>query len=162
MFKRKNTYDKLYLTILEIGQEKVHSGLSYNKLKKLLTNKGYDFNNTCIELSVKQWFYDSFHHISSHGEIKTAHDIDEHAECGFILKGESCLKLLSYKTSRYSFRNGIIALILSFTAVSYTIVHNTIKGKSEIKQQNEKLIKIENDFKEIKKVQSLTRVKSSR
>jgi hypothetical protein len=151
MYKRKTTYDKLYLTILKIGQKKVHSGLSYNQLKKILIDKGYDFDNTCIELSVKQWFYDSFHHISSHEELKTAHDIDGHADCAFILKGESCLKLLSYKTSRYSFRNGIIALIVSFTAVSYTIVHNTIKDKSEIKPQNEKLTKIGNKIKETTK-----------
>ena len=39
----KNNYDKLYLHILEIGQSKAETGLSYTELKKDLTKLGYDF-----------------------------------------------------------------------------------------------------------------------
>src|SRR6266496_2104360 len=122
---KKSSYKKLYLAILKIGQEKVHEGLSYNHLKEILIKRGYPFDNDCIELSVKQWFYDSFHHIGADDNpYITIRDLENHLDCNFILKGESCLKLIGYQTSKNSWRNGIIAIIISFLAIAYTIWHN--------------------------------------
>lgn len=152
MFEKKRKYNNLYLDILELGQGKVEEGLSFNELKKKLSEKGYDFENDCIELAVKQWFYDSFHHISADKEVKNAHDVDNHLDCNFILKGESCLKLISYKTSRFSFRNGLIAISISFLVMTYTIIRNVIQDtkKEESKQLIENVIQIKESINEIK------------
>lgn len=103
MFNQQPKYKKLYLDILMIGQNSVNTGLSFNDLKCKLEQKGYDFKNDCIELAVKQWFYDSFHHRGADdNEYKTIEDLDNHLDCNFILKGESCLKLISYRASWFS------------------------------------------------------------
>lgn len=129
--RKKKTYKKLYLKILKFGQIKVDKGLSYNDLKRELIQKGYDFDNDCIELAVKQWFYDSFHHIGADDNpYSNINDLNNHLDCNFILKGESCLKLLSYETSRNSWRNGLIAIGLSLTAISIAIYVNFVKSNS--------------------------------
>jgi len=128
---KKKSYKKLYLTILRIGQDKVHEGVSYNQLKAELVKKGYDFDNDCIELSVKQWFYESFHHTGAdNNPYSSVEDLNKHLDCSFILKGESCLKLLGYETSRNSWRNGIIAITLSLFAISIAIYINFFKAQN--------------------------------
>ncbi len=57
MKKKTKNYDRLYLDILSTGMSRLATGLNYNDLKKLLEKKGYDFNNDCIEIATKQWFY---------------------------------------------------------------------------------------------------------
>ncbi|KAA6332905.1 hypothetical protein EZS27_018636 [termite gut metagenome] len=127
-------YDSLYLEILKIGIEKVNDGLSFNQLKNKLEKKGYDFENDCIELAVKQWFVDNFIHYEIIDE-KIGGDIKEtilemvdnigklengHLDCNFILKGTACLALLQHKNARNSlhytfgaFAVALIALIIS-------------------------------------------------
>jgi len=122
---KPKSYKKLYLRILRIGVNRVHEGVTYNELKAELVKQGYDFENDCIELSVKQWFYDSFNHTGADDNPYTSvKDLENHLDCSFILKGESCLKLLSYETSRNSWRNGIAAITLSLIAVSVAIYIN--------------------------------------
>lgn len=110
-------YDKLYLDILKIGSSKLDSGLSYNDLKSELEKKGYDFENDCIELAVKQWFYDCFHHYADKDEIKSVYDIDKHLDCNWILKGSSCLAMVEHKTSKYNLDIARIALLVAFIAL---------------------------------------------
>lgn len=50
----QKTYKTLYLAMLEVGQEKVQDGVSYNEIKSLLSKERYDFENDCVELAVKQ------------------------------------------------------------------------------------------------------------
>lgn len=117
MFNQKHRYKKLYLDILKIGQNSVNTGLSFNDLKCKLEQKGYDFKNDCIELAAKQWFYDSFHHRGADdNEYKTIEHLDSHLDCNFILKGESCLKLISYRTSWFSMMTARFALGISLCA----------------------------------------------
>lgn len=129
------------MTILRIGQDKVHEGVSFNELKAELIKRGYDFDNDCIEISVKQWFYDSFHHTGADDNpYNSVNDLENHLDCSFILKGESCLKLLSYETSRNSWRNGIVAITLSLIAVSVTIYINfvrTVQTKNDNAPKND-------------------------
>lgn len=118
----KQTYDKLYLSILEIGQSRVNGGLSYNDLCTELEKEGYDFENDCIELAVQNWFINSFIHYKDDCvvEIKDIKDLEEHLDCNFILKGEACLALLGYKTSysniiytRVAIGVAVLAIIIS-------------------------------------------------
>ena len=134
---QKKSYKKLYLTILRIGQDKVHEGVSFNELKAELIKRGYDFDNDCIGLSVKQWFYESFHHTGADDNpYSSVQDLDNHLDCSFILKGESCLKLLGYETSKNSWRNGIIAITLSLLAISIAIYINFFKAPTTATNDN--------------------------
>ena len=92
--------NSLYIKILRIGQTLIDTGVSYNSLKKLLEKEGYNFENSCIELAVKQWFYDSFHHKGKDGKLISLEDLDNHLDCNFILKGDSGLKLADHDTSK--------------------------------------------------------------
>jgi hypothetical protein len=117
MFNQQPKYKRLYLDILKIGQNSVNTGLSFNDLKCKLEQKGYDFKNDCIELAVKQWFYDSFHHRGADdNQYKTIEDLDNHLDCNYNLKGESCLKLISYRASWFSMMTARFALAISFGA----------------------------------------------
>ncbi|MBL7765795.1 MAG: hypothetical protein JNJ58_06875 [Chitinophagaceae bacterium] len=117
MFVKKDKYKNLYLDILKIGQVCLHTGLSYNKLKYKLEEKGYDLTNDCIELAIKQWFYDCFHHRGQEDKkYESIDDLEQHLDCNFILKGESCLKLIGYRTSWFSMMTARIALLISFGA----------------------------------------------
>jgi hypothetical protein len=136
MLIKKDKYNELYLDILKIGQESVHTGLSYNKLKCKLELKGYDFENDCIELAVKQWFYDCFHHRGQEDiKCESIDDLEQHLECNFILKGESCLKLIGYRASWYSMMTARIALLISFGA--FVIGAWNLSLKMQEDKQNE-------------------------
>lgn len=121
-------YDNLYIEILQIGRANVEGGLSYKDLKIELENKGYDFENDCIELAVKRWFFDSFHHIiNEHGSI-SYENFEEHTSCNFIMTGDSCLKLVAFETSgnninlmKWSVGLAITAVILSMLSMIITI-----------------------------------------
>jgi len=120
-------YDKLYLNILRIGQSRVDTGLSYNELREELINRGYDFKNDCIELAVKQWFYDSFYHRGQEDNPYTSVvDLEKHLDCSFILKGDSCLRLIEYDKAHKSNLAGWISLILSVLAIFYSIFHDML------------------------------------
>jgi len=122
-------YDHLYLNILKIGQDKAESGLSYDELKTELTSQGYDFENDCIELAVKQWYFDSFYHAACYEKYESWEDLDNHTGCHCIMKGQSCLTLLDYENSKRSNNIGWFALTISVLAVLYAVFHD-YKGKS--------------------------------
>jgi len=107
------SYKKLYIDILKIGVEKLDTGISYCTLKEELEAKGYNLKNNCIEIAVKQWFFDCFHHKTSTDEIKDLNDIDEHLHCNWVLKGESCLTLTEHNTSKRNLYIAVIAIIIS-------------------------------------------------
>jgi hypothetical protein len=126
--KNNNTkYDELYLNILRIGQSRVDTGLSYDNLRIELIKQGYDFENDCIELAVKQWFYDSFYHRGKEDNpYNCVEDLEKHLDCSFILKGDSCLRLIEYDKAHKSNLAGWISLILSLLAIFYSIFHDII------------------------------------
>lgn len=133
------SYDKLYLDILKIGRKKVGEGLSYNNLKKDLIKKGYDFNNDCIELSVKQWFSDSFcHQGQEDNPYNSILDLDNHLDCNFILKGDPSLRLIEYDTSKRSKRVAILSLAVALFAIGITLFQVvTIKDVELLEKQLE-------------------------
>jgi hypothetical protein len=131
-FKKK--YDNLYLDIIKIGRDKVGEGLSYNKLKSLLEKKGYDFGNDCIELAVKQWFINSFHHRGEDNKpITELKDLENHPDCNFILKGESSLLLITHQKSKNALMISLCAIFLSFSAFMYKLYDdmNKLERKNE-------------------------------
>jgi hypothetical protein len=115
-------YDRLYLDILKIGRKKVGVGLSYNELKELLIMKGYDFENDCINLAVRQWFYDSFCHQGlEDNQYNSILDLNNHLDCNFILKGDVSLRLIEYDTSKRSNFVAMISLGVAFSAICITL-----------------------------------------
>ncbi|MCD0467018.1 hypothetical protein [Flavobacterium sp. ENC] len=115
-------YDSLYLDILKIGRANVESGLSFIRLREKLEQEGYDFSNYYIEVAVKTWFYDTFHHaLSDHGPIEY-HELDSHLECNFVMKGDACLKLISYNNSSFNNKLTLYSVILAGIALIASII----------------------------------------
>lgn len=141
----KSTYDNLYIDILKIGRTRVGKGLSYNHLKSKLECIGYDFDNDCIELAVKQWFYDCFHHRDGdHLPLNSVEEIDDHLDCNFILKGASCLILVEYEISKNSKTIAGWSIFLSVVAVFvslFQVFHSNYDDldKKQLKTQEELL-----------------------
>lgn len=136
----KKNYDSLYLDILRIGRSKVSEGLSYNVLKELLQSKGYDFENDCIELAVKQWFIDSFTHYDQDLEpFQELKDLDEHLNCNFILKGESALTILEYETSKRNIKIAFYSLTVAMLSLIYPIYHDICTEKENPSKQSEEV-----------------------
>jgi len=137
---RKN--NSLYVKILRIGLTFIDTGISYNGLKSLLEREGYDFNNNCIELAVKQWFYDSFHHKGKDGKLVSLEDLDNHLDCGFILKGDSGLLLADHDASKMNLAVARKAMIISIIALMASIlipINDKLfsdKGETNIKPAN--------------------------
>jgi hypothetical protein len=119
----------------------VNKGLSYTTLKLELENKGYDFNNSCVELAVKQWFVDNFNHYphrKENGNIESeivyideinVNDIitlEKHLECNFILSGQACLTLLECKNVKHTLMCTIIAIIIAFIAIIQPLISHIL------------------------------------
>jgi len=134
----KKNYDELYLQIIKIGRSRVNEGLSYNDLISELKCRGYDIKNDCVELAVKQWFYQSFNHYGADDNPYTCvKDLDNHQDCQFILNGDACLRLIEYDTSRKSTIAGYISLILALIAIWYTVWHDSKKEPEKSKTKFE-------------------------
>ncbi len=98
----------------------------------------------CIEIAVRQWFYDSFHHEGADDNpYNEPDDLLNHADCNFVLKGEACLKLISYDNTIRSQRVAYIALIISLgmfllkgcevkASKPFTPVHDTLTVRDTI------------------------------
>jgi len=131
------SYDDLYIDILKIGRQNVTTGLSYNTLKTQLVKKGYDFSNDCIELAVKQWFYDSFHHKGENFEAITTLELDKHLDCNFIMKGDACLKLTGYETSKRNVKLMIASVVIAVVAILISLFSSNITTSKSAKQNVE-------------------------
>ena len=115
------SYDNLYIDILKTGRKNVKTGLSYNELKTELS-EDYDFDCNCIELAVKQWFYDSFHHKGEEGQKITINQLDDHLDCQFVMNGDACLKLISFETSENNISLMKKSVNWAFLAVATTLL----------------------------------------
>jgi hypothetical protein len=126
MFYRKKSYNTLYIDILKIGKKRVEDGLSYNILKRKLREKGYnlDGENNCIELAAKEWFFDSFHHRGDDLSPVDVEHFEGHHNCNFVMKGDACLKLIEYKSSRRNIFIACIAAFIAALAFIYVIYHD--------------------------------------
>lgn len=121
LFKPR-TYDKLYLRILNIGQSMLGEGLSYNDLLEKLKHEGYDINNDCVEISIRHWFYESFFHIGNdENPYGCIANLENHKDCGFVLKGEHCLVLMEHKTSKRNIMIAWIAIILTIIGLAVSL-----------------------------------------
>ena len=114
--------NSLYVKILRMGQTFIDTGISYNSLKSLLEKDGYDFSNNCIEIAVKQWFFDSFHHKGVDGKLVSIEDLENHLNCNFILKGDAGLKLADHDTSKMNLNIARKAMIISIIVLCATIL----------------------------------------
>ncbi len=140
-------YDNLYLDILTIGRETVQNGISYNELKQKLGDKGYDFSNDCIELAVKQWFFDSFHHRDEDDNpITCVHQIEEHLDCSFILKGESCLMLIDHRKAKRNLGVAWLSFAAALLSIAYSLVHDFYSDRHSVEKRYEK-VKVSEDRK---------------
>lgn len=146
------SYDRLYLDILKIGRKKVGEGLSYNKLKEDLIKKGYDFENDCIELAVRQWFCDSFcHQGQEDNPYNSILDLNNHLKCNFILKGDASLRLIEYDTSKRSNCVAVTSLGVSFFAIGITLFQTLTNNdgvllENQLKQREEKSQRFAKEF----------------
>ncbi len=143
MFKKKaKTYADLYLRILQIGKERLQSGITYNELYNQLKQEDFDCGNDCIDLAVKHWFVESFFHVSNDIEIYTGiNNIDQHKDCHFVLRGEHSLTLLDHQKSKNNLKIACIAVAIAFIGVVASIVQteialNSLKKSQESSKQN--------------------------
>jgi hypothetical protein len=118
-------YDNLYIDILKIGRRTVGTGVSYETLKQKLESKGYDFNNDCIELAVKQWFFDCFHHRGEDNKPLTdINQLEKHLHCNFILKGETCIMLVEHEKSKRNIAIAWLSFTVALLTITYTLIHD--------------------------------------
>lgn len=91
--------ENIYKRVLKIGSECLECGISFNDLKQRLKDEDFDVENECLNRCLREWFFNSFFHeetICSHGN-SSIKDLDKHLTCNFILKAETCLRILSYE-----------------------------------------------------------------
>lgn len=94
----------IYKRVLEIGSECLECGISFTDLKQRLKDEGFDVDNECLNRCLREWFFNSFFHeetICTHGN-SSIKDLDKHLTCNFILKAETCLRILSYEEAEKS------------------------------------------------------------
>lgn len=88
---------------MQIGRDNISGGIKYCDLYNQLKKEGYEINS-CVNRTLREWFYTSFFHEEAHCDIESGiapytnvKNLDDHKCCSFILKGDSCLKLLQYE-----------------------------------------------------------------
>jgi hypothetical protein len=100
----------IYKRVLEIGSDCITCGISFNELyHKLKYHENFNFDkNGCLERCLREWFWTSFFHEEAHCENKDSKDditkLNKHLDCKFILRAESCMKLLTFKESEQNER----------------------------------------------------------
>lgn len=94
----------IYKRVLEIGSECLECGISFTDLKQRLKDEDFDVDNECLNRCLREWFFNSFFHeetVCTHGN-SSIKDLDKHLGCNFILKAETCLRILSYEEAEKS------------------------------------------------------------
>ncbi len=133
----------IYKRVLEIGSECITCGISFNDLYQRLQDEGFEFDEGgCLKRCLREWFWCSFFHEEAHCvNDNTKVDIkklDKHLNCNFILKAESCMKLLTFKeaennvktasenalTAKRSNNVALIALAISILGLGYGLYHD--------------------------------------
>ncbi|AMA49468.1 hypothetical protein [Flavobacterium covae] len=107
----------IYQRVLEIGSECLECGISFNQLKERLKEEGFETENDCLDRCLREWFFNSFFHeemVCDHGNM-TIHTLKDHYGCNFILKAETCLRILSYEEAEKS--NQLVEQLTQQTAL---------------------------------------------
>lgn len=123
--------EMLYRRVLEIGSECITCGISFNSLYTDLVNENFDLENGCLKRCLREWFWNSFFHEEVHcnsGTYDKLSDLDKHANCKFVLRSESCMKLLTfrdtetnYKSIKLSNRTALIGLLVAILTLCYSL-----------------------------------------
>lgn len=156
-----------YFRVLKIGSECLECGISFNQLKKRLEEEGYSFDG-CLENCLREWFYMSFFHEEAHckqGGHTNVSELNRHLDCNFVLKAESCMKLLTFiesennakaaadnlrstqdnldlarkslKTSKKSVDFGKYALFISIVSIGFTVFNFFKPDSSQLLLQSQ-------------------------
>jgi hypothetical protein len=134
LFRRDKTYKDLYFRILQIGQSRLLTGISYNKLLEILAQEGYDTKDEIIETAIKHWFYESFFHISDEEcPLDNFRQLKDHLECSFVLRGEHSLTLVDHDNSQRNILFAWIALFMSTVGIGFSILQ-TFYTQQQLKQ----------------------------
>jgi|SRR5690554_6879589 len=135
----------IYKRVLEIGSECLECGISFNDLKKRLKDENFDVENECLNRCLREWFFSSFFHeetVCSKG-TSSIKDLDKHQNCNFILKSETCLRILSYEeadrshqlieelTQQTSLYQSQVGLLQNQLSLSQTSVINSVKDSKQ-------------------------------
>jgi hypothetical protein len=165
----KKTFDTskpelIYKRVLEIGSECITCGISFNDLFNRLKSEHFEFDeNGCLERCLREWFWNSFFHEEAHCKHKDSQDdikqLNEHLTCKFILRAESCMKLLTFKeseqnqstaeinfaTAKKSNNVAIIGLIIAILTLGYSLYkdHNDNIGQEKHIQDIKELLRQE-------------------
>lgn len=155
LIKPKSPED-IYKRVLEIGSECLTCGISYNGLIQRLKAENFEFDNGgCLERCVREWFWNSFFHEEAHCQHENSKDdikkLDEHLNCNFTMRSDSCMKLLSFKeaelnressdknfkSAKISNRVALIGLSVSFFTLAYSLYKDYNDDKKQDKELSE-------------------------
>jgi hypothetical protein len=130
--------DNIYIRSLEIGHENIEKGISYFKIKEMLTSEGFEFNSNFEEYYIN-WFFENFYEHSQfpyyHGtrfsdnyrKLKDIGDFAKNQAC--ILSAKAFMDYMDYielsearSSSNQANKNAINAIKLTITALIVTII----------------------------------------
>ena len=140
------TPENIYRRVLEIGSECLTCGISFNELKERLTDEGYQFDDGgCLERCLREWFFNSFFHeemACKHGTYNF-NELNKHLTCNFIMKSDSCMKLLTFKEAednKLATENNLksvkIANRIAFVAFGVAVLSFGYQIYSDISNEN--------------------------
>lgn len=87
------TLKNIYIRSLEIGFESENDGISFDKLKSILTEEGYSFSDTIF----KVWYYSNFEHEYRHLFIAGYSDPPDNSyDVPHPLSSDSIMKYIKY------------------------------------------------------------------
>ena len=129
LFRKQRTYKDLYFRILQIGQSRLLTGISYNTLYKQLKDEGFDCENNCVDIAIRHCFVDSFFHITNDKEFTGIENLNEHQDCDFVLRNTQSFMLLEHQRSRNTLWIAWIALGLTMIGIAFTATQTNLTLK---------------------------------
>lgn len=126
MSNRKDSqfeYKSLYRRILEIGKDRINTGISYIDLTNILKSEGLSIDG-CSSLAIKKFFCDNFYHAAKHDKAAPTPEnlTRDHNSCNFVMTGESMLMLERFEELDAMRENNRISRRISFTAIGLSCV----------------------------------------
>lgn len=152
----------IYLKALEIGYNSKDEGISFNELKLVLRNLGYDFERKLI----RNWFYMSFEHVkrvhfsTNPSVIGMATEEDENK---YSLCSDSLFQYLEYlelkearenseyakKESKKAFLFALLSLLVSVVFSVISVLSPQQVSEKKVQVQLKELIKVSNENQKV-------------